>query len=105
MSDRFAAVQLEADARRPCRPTKGDSSEMPLLADYPFMDVMWTMLVFFAWLIWISLIVMTLADVFRRTDQSGASKAAWTFLIVFLPLVGVLSYMLVRPPENRARIA
>ncbi|HKG43055.1 MAG TPA: PLDc N-terminal domain-containing protein [Gaiellaceae bacterium] len=78
---------------------------MPLLADYPFMDVMWTMLVFFAWVIWVSLVVMTLADNFRRTDQTGWPKAAWAVLIIFLPLVGVLSYMIARPPENRMRVA
>ncbi len=74
---------------------------MPLLADYPFMDVMWTMLVFFAWVIWVALLIMVLLDNFRRSDHSGWAKAGWTLFVIFLPLVGVLTYMIVRPPEGR----
>jgi hypothetical protein len=74
---------------------------MPLLADYPFADVMWTMLVFFAWVIWVALLIMVLLDNFRRSDHSGWAKAGWTLFVIFLPLVGVLTYMIARPPENR----
>ena len=69
-------------------------------ADYPFLDVMWTMFIFFAWLIWISLLVMVLADNFRRHDHSGWSKAGWTLFVIFLPLIGVLVYMIARPRED-----
>jgi Phospholipase_D-nuclease N-terminal len=68
--------------------------------DYPFLDIMWTMFIFFAWLIWISLLVMVLADNFRRTDQSGWAKAGWTLLVIFVPLLGVLIYMIARPKED-----
>ena len=68
--------------------------------DYPFLDIMWTMFIFFAWLIWISLLVMVLADNFRRNDQSGWSKAGWTVFVIFLPLLGVLVYMIARPKED-----
>ena len=71
-----------------------------MLADsYPFLDIMWTMFIFFAWLIWISLLVMVLADNFRRHDHSGWAKAGWTLFVIFLPLIGVLVYMIARPPE------
>ena len=67
--------------------------------DYPFLDIMWTMFIFFAWLIWISILVMVLADNFRRGDHSGWSKAGWTLFVIFLPLIGVLVYMIARPKE------
>jgi Phospholipase_D-nuclease N-terminal len=66
------------------------------------MDVFWTMLVFFAWVIWIALVIMVLRDVFRRHNLSGWGKAGWTVFVIFLPLVGVLTYMIARPPEEGA---
>ena len=73
---------------------------MVLAADYPFLDIMWTMFIFFAWVIWIALLIMVLLDNFRRTDQTGWAKAGWTLLVIALPLVGVLIYMIVRPAER-----
>ena len=70
---------------------------MLVAADYPFLDVMWTMFVFFAWVIWVSLVIMVMVDNFRRADHSGLAKAGWTLLIIFLPLIGVLVYMIERP--------
>ena len=79
---------------------------MLVASDYPFLDVMWTLFIFFAWVIWISLVIMVLMDVFRRHDLSGWGKAGWTVLVIFLPLVGVLTYMIARPPaEGAARIS
>jgi hypothetical protein len=77
-----------------------------VLADnYPFMSVFWTMAVFFAWVIWIYLLVIVLGDNFRRRDHSGWAKAGWTVFIIFLPLLGALVYMIVRPPEDTALYA
>jgi len=67
---------------------------------YPFLDIMWTMFIFFAWVIWIWLLILVLSDNFRRRDHSGWAKAGWTLLVIFLPLVGVLIYMITRPPEE-----
>jgi hypothetical protein len=66
-------------------------------ADYPFLDVMWSMFIFFAWLMWVSFVVFILVDNFRRTDHSGTAKAGWTLLLIFLPLIGALIYMVRRP--------
>jgi Phospholipase_D-nuclease N-terminal len=77
-------------------------AQMALAADYPFLDIMWTMFIFFAFVIWIWLLIMVLADNFRRTDHSGAAKAGWTLFVIFLPLIGVLVYMIVRPPQAGA---
>jgi hypothetical protein len=62
--------------------------------NYPFLNLMWTMIVFFAWVIWIWLLVTILADVFRRRDISGWGKAGWTLLVLVLPFVGVLIYLI-----------
>jgi hypothetical protein len=74
-----------------------------VLADsYPFLDIVWTMFIFFAFVIWVSLVVMVLLDNFRRTDHNGVAKAGWVLLVIFLPLIGVLIYMIARPAEQYA---
>ena len=73
---------------------------MLVASDYPFLDIMWTMFIFFAWVIWIWLLIHVLSDNFRRRDHSGWAKAGWTLLVIFLPLIGVLIYMITRPPED-----
>jgi hypothetical protein len=65
-----------------------------IFADYSFGDAIWTMIVFFAFVIWIWMMVTIFSDLFRRHDTSGWAKAAWTVLIIFLPLVGVLAYLI-----------
>jgi hypothetical protein len=69
-------------------------------ADYPFLDVMWTMFIFFAWVIFIYLLILVLADNFSRHDHSGWAKAGWTIFVIFVPLLGVLVYMIARPRED-----
>ena len=61
---------------------------------YPMMDVLWTMLVVFAWIIWFWLLITIFADLFRRHDISGWGKAGWTVLVILLPFVGVLAYLI-----------
>ena len=73
---------------------------MALASNYPFLDVVWTMFIFFAFVIWIWLLVLVFSDVFRRQDLSGWSKAGWIIFVIFLPLFGVLTYMIVRPTEE-----
>jgi hypothetical protein len=67
---------------------------MILAADYPFLDVLWTMVIFFAWVIWIWMMIYILSDLFGRSDISGWGKAAWTVFMIVLPFVGVLSYLI-----------
>ena len=68
---------------------------MPLAADYPFLDVFWTMILFFFWVAWIWVLVSIISDLFRRHDTSGWIKALWTIVLIFLPFLGVLLYMIV----------
>ncbi|HEX6663416.1 MAG TPA: SHOCT domain-containing protein [Gaiellaceae bacterium] len=74
-------------------------------ASYPFLDVMWTMLVFFAWVIWFWLLITILMDVFRRHDVSGWTKAAWTVFVIVLPFIGVLTYLIVQSSGMAERSA
>jgi hypothetical protein len=66
---------------------------VPFAADYPFLDVLWTIIVFFAWVIWFWMLITVLGDVFRRHDLSGGGKVGWSLFVIFLPLLGVLVYL------------
>ena len=66
-----------------------------LAADYPFLDVLWTMFIFFAWVIWFFLLFRVFGDFFRRHDLSGWGKVGWTVLVIILPFIGVFIYLLV----------
>ena len=66
---------------------------MLIAAEYPLLNIIWTMLVFFGLVIWLRLLFTVFADLFRRHDISGWSKAGWTLLAIVLPFVGVLVYL------------
>lgn len=65
------------------------------MSGYPLLDAFWTMFLFFAWGLWIFLVVWVLMDIFRSRDISGWGKAGWIVLVIFLPLIGVLAYEIV----------
>jgi hypothetical protein len=68
---------------------------MPLLAaDYPFLDLFWSMIIFFAWLCWFWMIVVILSDIFRRRDIGGWAKAGWAAFLIIVPFVGALVYLI-----------
>ena len=68
---------------------------MTLIASsYPFLDILWTTLIFFAWVIFIWIAITVLIDIFRRDDLSGWAKAAWTVFVVVIPWIGVLVYLI-----------
>jgi Phospholipase_D-nuclease N-terminal len=67
---------------------------MPIAADYPFLGILWSMLVFVGFVMWIWLAVACFGDIFRRHDIGGFSKAIWIILIIILPLLGVLIYLI-----------
>jgi Phospholipase_D-nuclease N-terminal len=75
-------------------------------SSYPFLEFLWSMLVFFAWVIFIWVAITVLIDVFRRHDISGWAKAGWVVLVVILPWIGVLIYLIVNHDgmaERRSR--
>jgi hypothetical protein len=63
-------------------------------ADYPFLDVLWTMLIFFAWVIWFWLLITILVDVFRRRDIGGGTKTLWIIFLIVIPFIGVFAYLI-----------
>jgi Phospholipase_D-nuclease N-terminal len=67
---------------------------MPLAADYPFLDIFWTMIIFFAWVCWFWILITMLADLYSRHDVTGWAKAAWTVFVIVLPFLGVLVYLI-----------
>jgi Phospholipase_D-nuclease N-terminal len=69
---------------------------MVMAADYPFLDVLWTMIIFFAWIVWIWMMIVIIGDVFRRRDIGGWAKAAWCVFMIVLPFIGVLTYLIVQ---------
>lgn len=67
---------------------------MVLAADYPFLEVLWTMLIFFAWVIWFWILITVFADLFRRHDIGGGPKVLWSIFVIVLPFLGVFIYLL-----------
>jgi len=61
---------------------------------YPFLSVMWTMLVFFCWILWFWLLFVVFADIFRRHDLSGWGKTGWIIFVIILPFLGVFIYLI-----------
>ena len=78
---------------------------MPIAADYPFLDVFWTMLVFFAWVIWFWLLITVFSDLFRRHDISGWGKAGWCAFVIVLPFLGVFVYLIAQGKHMAERKA
>jgi uncharacterized membrane protein YcjF (UPF0283 family) len=76
---------------------------MLIAADYPFLEVLWTMILFFAWLAWIWIAITVFVDIFRRHDISGWGKAAWVVFVIVLPFLGVLIYLIAQHDGMRER--
>ena len=67
---------------------------MILATSYPFLEVVWTMFVFFAFIVWLWILFTVLADIFRRHDTTGMHKVLWIIFIIILPYVGVFVYLI-----------
>jgi Phospholipase_D-nuclease N-terminal len=67
---------------------------VPLAADYPFLNVLWSMLIFMAFVLWIWLAISCFIDIFRRQDTGGFVKALWIIVIIVTPYLGVLIYLI-----------
>ena len=80
---------------------------MPLAAttNYPVLSVFWTIFEIFAFVVWFWLLFVVLTDVFRSRDLSGGAKAAWTIFVIFLPLIGILAYLITRGRSMNERAA
>jgi ABC-type multidrug transport system fused ATPase/permease subunit len=78
---------------------------MVIAQDYPFLDVFWTLIVFFLWISWFILLFHIVGDVFRRRDIGGGKKAVWLIFILFVPFLGVLIYLIANADDMARRNA
>ena len=78
---------------------------MVIAAEYPLLNIFWTMILFFAWVIWIWMVIAIFADVFSRRDISGWVKAAWSVFIIVVPFLGVLVYLIAHSDDMAERRA
>jgi len=62
--------------------------------DYPFLDVFWTIVIFFVWVAWFMLLFRVIGDIFRRHDASGFAKVLWLIFVIVLPFLGVFIYLI-----------
>jgi membrane protein implicated in regulation of membrane protease activity len=72
---------------------------MPLASSsysYPLLGVFWTILEIFLWVIWFWILITVFIDIFRSQDLSGGAKALWFLFVLFIPLIGVLVYLIAR---------
>src|SRR3954447_18555670 len=65
-----------------------------LAADYPFLDILWTMILFFAWVAWFWVLILIVGDLFRRHETSGWTKALWIVVFILFPFLGTLIYLI-----------
>ncbi|MDA0172527.1 SHOCT domain-containing protein [Solirubrobacter taibaiensis] len=68
---------------------------MLFAADYPFLDLFWSMIIFFCWVAWIWMVIAIFSDIFRRHDASGGKKAIWCAFLILVPFLGALIYLIV----------
>jgi hypothetical protein len=77
--------------------TSGKEPYVPLAYDYPLLGVFWSLLMFSLFVLWIVIVIWCFIDNFRRSDHHGLAKALWFLFIVFVPIIGVFSYLVTRP--------
>jgi Short C-terminal domain/Phospholipase_D-nuclease N-terminal len=65
-----------------------------LATSYPLLEVFWTMLIFFGFVVWLVILFRVLTDIFRRPDIAGLAKVAWIVVMVVLPYLGVFIYLI-----------
>ena len=72
-----------------------------IAADYPLLDVFWSMLIFFVWVAWFMLLFRVFGDVFRRHDIGGGIKVLWLIFVIAVPFLGVFIYLIA---ENKGMV-
>jgi hypothetical protein len=67
---------------------------MPIAADYPFLEILGSMVLFFAWVAWFWILISVISDLFRRHDIGGWGKGGWTLFLILIPFVSVFCYLI-----------
>src|SRR6516165_4088746 len=65
-------------------------------SSYPLLNIFWTILLFFLWVMWFWILISVFIDIFRSHDLSGWGKALWFLFVLLIPLIGVLVYLIAR---------
>ena len=73
------------------------------VADYTFWDALWTIFIFFLWILWFFLLFKIVFDVFRRHDVGGGKKVVWLLFILFVPFIGVFAYIVANGDDMAKR--
>ena len=76
-----------------------------IASSYPLLDAFWTMLWFFLFVVWIWAVIAIFIDIFRSRDMGGFAKALWVIFVLFIPLLGVLCYLIARGSKMHERAA
>jgi len=76
-----------------------------LAYNYPILDLIWTMFMFFVFVLWIWLLISVFMDIFRSADMGGGLKAVWVLFVIILPFLGVLVYLIARGGKMHERAA
>jgi hypothetical protein len=71
--------------------------------NYPLLNVFWTIFEIFLWVVWFWILITVFIDIFRSRDLSGGAKALWFVFVLFIPLIGVLVYLIVRGSSMHER--
>jgi hypothetical protein len=95
LSLRWAPGPTASHGRRP-RWREGGGMTAIAASSYPLLNIFWTIVELFLWIIWIWILIWIFIDIFRSHDLSGVAKALWFLFVLFIPLVGVLVYLIVR---------
>jgi hypothetical protein len=74
-------------------------------SSYPLLNIFWTIFELFLWIIWIWILIWIFIDIFRSRDLSGWAKALWFLFVLFIPLIGVLVYLIARGGSMHERAA
>jgi len=77
--------------------------QLAVAQNYPLLNIFWTTIMLFLWILWIFLLIYIITDVFRSNDLSGWAKALWTIFIILLPFLGVLIYLIARGDTMQKR--
>jgi len=60
----------------------------------PLLDLFWTTLEIFAFVLWFMLLFRVYGDLFSRSDIGGGAKTGWVVLTLILPFIGVFIYLI-----------
>src|SRR6201997_4612666 len=74
-------------------------------SSYPLLNIFWTIFELFLWIIWIWILIWIFIDIFRSRDLSGWAKALWFLFVLFIPIIGVVVYLIARGDSMNERSA